>query len=132
MGLLATLRNVGLQLRAQGDQLYVEPREALTDELRQTIRAHKPELLLELTEESERSRAAAAEGAHQEVIARLEAHPDIQRAFVTRHDGGVLVVTLAVRHVGTCELHIAADRVHGPQDWAALIACLEVSKEVAA
>lgn len=43
--LLADLQRLGLRIRAQGDALIVEPRAALTDELRSLIRANKPQLL---------------------------------------------------------------------------------------
>lgn len=48
MALLAQLRERGLRVVAQGDALLVEPRSALTDELRAMIRANKPQLLREL------------------------------------------------------------------------------------
>lgn len=46
--LLATLRERGLIVAADGDALTVRPRELLTDELRAAIRAHKRDLLAEL------------------------------------------------------------------------------------
>ncbi len=46
--LLTTLRSRGLTVAADGDALTVRPRELLTDELRQAIRAHKRDLLAEL------------------------------------------------------------------------------------
>jgi hypothetical protein len=54
--------------------------------------------------------SAVQESYRRDVIARLEAHPTISRAFVTRLEGNVLIVALAVRGVGTCELAIPADR----------------------
>jgi hypothetical protein len=45
------------------------------------------------------------------VLARLEAHPPHKRAFVTRFDGDALIVTLAIRNVGTGELAIPRDRL---------------------
>src|SRR5262245_26587135 len=52
MALLAQLRKHGLQLTPQGEVLLVEPRAALTDELRALIRANKPAILRELAQES--------------------------------------------------------------------------------
>jgi len=46
----------------------------------------------------------------QEVLARLEAHPSVKRAFTTRFEGDMLIVTLAVRGIGTCELAIPPER----------------------
>jgi len=48
--LLADLQRRGLRIRAQGDALIVEPRSALTDELRLLIRANKPQLLQALAQ----------------------------------------------------------------------------------
>lgn len=63
--------------------------------------------------------------ARQQVLARLEAHPAVKRAFMTRWEGDLLVVTLAIRGVGTGELAIARDSLGRPQDFAALLECLE-------
>ena len=53
MGLLPELRSAGLRLTARGEQLLVEPKTALTDELRAVIRQRKHELLRELAKEAE-------------------------------------------------------------------------------
>jgi hypothetical protein len=46
--ILARLEAAGLHLRADGGNLVVSPKEAVTDELRALMRSHKPELLAEL------------------------------------------------------------------------------------
>jgi len=46
---LGHLRALGLTLAAEGSNIVVRPRQALTDEARQLIRAHKAELLAALT-----------------------------------------------------------------------------------
>lgn len=51
MPAVARLRSAGLRLTAQGDTLLVEPRSALTDELRALIKAHKTEILEALAAE---------------------------------------------------------------------------------
>jgi hypothetical protein len=51
--LLAALRERGITLKALGDVLRVTPRDALTDDLRQAIKAHKVALIALL--EPERS-----------------------------------------------------------------------------
>lgn len=43
--ILAQLSAQGIRLQRDGGNLVVTPREALTDELRELIRDHKPELL---------------------------------------------------------------------------------------
>ncbi len=67
------------------------------------------------------------ETARADVLAQLEANPSVQRAFTTRFlDDGTLVVTLAIRGIGTCELKIPADRFNrnSLDDYAALINCI--------
>ncbi len=48
--LLNVLRGMGLHLSAQGSELHVGPRAAITEDARRLIREHKPELLEALTE----------------------------------------------------------------------------------
>ena len=45
---LRRLTAAGIRLSAAGEQLFAEPRAALTDDLRVAIRAHKPALLTAL------------------------------------------------------------------------------------
>lgn len=120
MALLPHLRELGLKLRAQDGQLLVEPKAVLTDDLRAFIREHKTVLMEELAHES----TPVQEAARQNVIARLEAGPGMPRAFATRFEGDLLIVSLAVRGAGTCELTIPAERVTA-DDWTALLACLD-------
>jgi hypothetical protein len=58
MGLLGQLRDQGLQFTAEGDRLNVQPRAALTDALRTTIRINKPAILRALKVEWEAHRKA--------------------------------------------------------------------------
>ena len=71
--------------------------------------------------------SAVQEATRRDVLARLEAHPTVKRAFTTRFEGAVLVVTLALRGVGTCELSIPADRFSRDSlaDFDSLLRCLE-------
>jgi hypothetical protein len=71
--------------------------------------------------------SATQENARRDVLAKLEAYPSVQRAFVTRFEGDVLIVTLAVRGVGSCELSIPPDRFNRDQfsDFAALAQCVD-------
>jgi hypothetical protein len=62
--------------------------------------------------------------ARYSVLAYLDEHPDIRRAFVSRWDGDVMILTLAVRDIGTCELMIAEDRLSSPADYDRLVTCL--------
>lgn len=58
--------------------------------------------------------------------ARLEADPSIERAFVSRWDCGAMVITLAVRGVGTCELLIPPERFNADSldDYNRLAGCI--------
>lgn len=68
------------------------------------------------------------EAARRDVLARLETHPTVKRAFTTRTEGDVLIVTLAIRDVGTAELAIPAGRFNRNSlaDWDALLRSLEL------
>jgi len=60
------------------------------------------------------------------VLAQLAADPSVLRAFCTRFEDGALIVTLAIRGIGTCELSIPAERFNSAalDDYAALLACV--------
>jgi hypothetical protein len=132
--LLLELRNAGLRLSRIGDQITVTPRESLTDDLRAAIRTGKMDLLAALAAEQgaaspkdatpDRDRKAA----RRQVLAQLKAHPTIKRAFVNRFEpDGTMIVTLAIRGVGTGELRIPAARFSQASldDYAALLGCIE-------
>lgn len=67
-----------------------------------------------------------ADRAHRAVVAQLEKTPDIERAFVNRWEGDVMIVTLAVRGIGTCELSIPRERFGADslEDYDRLAACI--------
>jgi hypothetical protein len=75
--------------------------------------------------------SATQERARQEVLARLEAHPAVRRALVTRFEAGNLIVTLAIRGIGTGELLIPADRFNQRSltDYDALLKCLKTEAD---
>ena len=66
------------------------------------------------------------EAARREVLARLAADPAVQRAFCTRFEHDSLIVTLALRGIGTCELLIPAERFNAGklESFAVLLECL--------
>jgi len=144
MELLARLRHAGLTVTRTGNQIVVAPRNRLTDELRAAIRAAKPQLLsaLEPTQRSgEQERrneehtgsittplSPMQEAARREVLAQLEAHPSVHRAFVNRFDeDGIMIVTLAIRGVGTGDLLIPVERFShcSLDDYGVLLRCIE-------
>jgi hypothetical protein len=70
------------------------------------------------------------EAARNQVLAQLETHPHIKRAFVNRFEpDGTMIVTLGIRGVGTGELKIPAERFtqSSLDDYAALLGCIEGS-----
>jgi hypothetical protein len=71
----------------------------------------------------------AQEAARQQVLAQLAVNPTVQRAFVNRFEDGALIVTLAVRGIGTCELFISTERFNPANfnDYAALLDCLAMA-----
>lgn len=102
--LLGRLALAGLRLSVVGpDQLGVEPRTALTDELRALIREHKPELLAAL-----QPSARGIELRRQRVLAKLAAEPDKLRVAIFDPDAerDYVICTVAIRNVGTCEMRI--------------------------
>lgn len=121
--LLTRLRQAGLTVSRNGDQLIVAPREHLTNEMRDAIRAAKPQLLSALAELSPIQQAA-----RREVPAQLEANPRVERAFVNRFDEtGLMILTLAIRGIWTGEPFIPAERLSQglTNDYAALLECIE-------
>ena len=66
------------------------------------------------------------ESARRELLALLDADPAVQRAFCNRFENGALIVTLAIRGIGTCELLIPAERFDARElkNFAALLECL--------
>ena len=110
MSVVGRLRAVGLRLEARGDTLVVEPRSALTDELRAFIRENKPAILTELeTLERRRGRLERELADHPEQ--RVAA--DVADAPVRPEGGPPVSVVIAVRTVAgivSAELHVPRER----------------------
>ena len=103
--ILAHLHAAGVSLSRKGDKLIASPREAVTPEIVDLIRAHKPELL-------EALRDPVAEARRQRVLAKLEDNPEAPYAVVTdsEADPQAVILALAIRGRATCELRIPRDR----------------------
>lgn len=73
----------------------------------------------------------AQEAARQQVLRELEANPSVRRAFCSRFSDGNLIITLAIRGVGTGELLIPAERFNqgSLDDYAALLDCLKTRSD---
>src|SRR5688572_30171050 len=105
MDVLTRLRSAGLSLKVEGNLLRLRPREALTDELAEQARQHKPELIAALTREQQ-----AAEACRQQALQILEDSPGIRYAYANRETPDGVIVTMAIRDVGICDLLIPKHR----------------------
>ena len=96
--LILHLRTSGFSMGSINSKLQIAPADKLTDELKQTIRQSKAEILTALQRETRR----------QKVISMLEAAPDTKRAIYsdTESDPNNIILAIAVRHVATCEMLI--------------------------
>jgi hypothetical protein len=134
---LRAARERGLTLKAAGDKLRIAPAQAVDDVLRAALVAHKLAILRMLTnpraehpsspEEEIQPLSTKQEAARREVLAQLAANPTVQRALCNRFENGALIITLAIRGIGTGELLIPAERFNPGrlEDYAALLACLD-------
>jgi len=108
--LLALLSALGVRLTREGDAIRATPRVALTDEARTLIRAHKAELLAALPTAGgdDLMPDPTAEARRQRVLAMLAGRPDVRYSLVTdtEADSEAVILALAIRDVGTCELRI--------------------------
>ena len=111
--LLQQLAARGVHLTAIGDRLRAAPATLLTDELRAAIRVHKVELLNAL--ESDTPPDPAAEARRQRVLEMLAERPEIRYAAVTDYqaDRDAVILALAIRGLGTCELRIPREKYDG-------------------
>jgi hypothetical protein len=100
--LIFELRSKGCSIIADGSYLDISPAENLPDEFIQKLRQNKPAILTELQREARQ----------QQVLAMLEKNPGLQRAIYTdtQSDSGNVILTIAVRHLATCEMLIPKDR----------------------
>ncbi|MBI4191556.1 MAG: hypothetical protein HY525_13585 [Betaproteobacteria bacterium] len=111
---LARLAAAGIRLSPLPDgRLWAEPRAALNDDLRQLIRAHKVELLNAL--ESNTLPDPAVECRRQRVLEMLAQRPGTRYAAVTdiEAEPDAVILALAIRGVGTCELRIPREKYDG-------------------
>jgi hypothetical protein len=121
--LIIHLRQIGLSVGSQDDRLQISPAEILTDELKQTIRQSKAEILAVLKDEiivsedmgsiSDETNQTTLLDRQQiarrlKALAILDAEPETQRGIYTdtRSDPDFVILAVAIRNVGTCELAI--------------------------
>lgn len=80
------------------------------------------------SEDIDVSLSPAQQIARADVLAQLASNPAVQHAFVNRFEqDGTMIVTLAIRGVGTGELKIPAARfsIASLDDHAALLGCMQ-------
>lgn len=106
---LARLSALGVRLTREGELIRAAPRSALTDEARALIRAHKSEILAALAAAPPPD--LAAEARRQRVLTMLAERPHIRYAVVVDDpDTDPVLLAVAVRDVGTCELAIPREK----------------------
>jgi hypothetical protein len=100
--LMRELASIGCTIEANGDYLDISPAEGITHELRTQLRQNKAEILAELKRDGKR----------QKVIAMLHENEHANRAICAEpeSDGSSVIMTLALRNLGTCELAIPSAR----------------------
>lgn len=135
--LLEYLRSRGLNVEVDGDELRVSPKSAITDEARAFIRSHKAALLpllAQITSSKSREELASndelvafqqaevlecasavwgdAEAGQRKVESMLANNPAIRYALATNAEGDPddVLLTLAIRNLGTCDLRIPKAR----------------------
>lgn len=88
--------------------ILASPRERLTDELRELIRANKLELLAALA--SNTLPDPTMEARRQRVLVMLDKQPGKYAVLVDNPDTDPVILALAIRDKGMCELAIPATK----------------------
>jgi len=96
--LIVNLRESGFSIKAEKSRLQIAPAKELTNELKETIRQNKIEILTELQQEIRQQR----------VLTILEVTSENQRAIYTdtESDPDNVILTIAVRHIAITEMLI--------------------------
>ncbi len=108
---LTRISAAGLRVRVDGANLVVGPREAITDELRGLIKAHRAKWLAEIA--SNDPEMDPAEARKVKALAFLEDHANVKRACFADPQAmpGQIVLTVAVREPwGAVEVLVSKDR----------------------
>jgi hypothetical protein len=106
--ILERIAAAGITLSADGGNIIARPIAAVTPEAVTLIRAHKSELLRMLID-------PAAEIRRKRVLAMLAKQPETRFALLTTIPplGSVVLLTLAIRNLGTCEFEIPRKKYDG-------------------
>lgn len=109
---LAKLESAGIRLRLEAGQIVASPKSAVTNELRGLVRAHKAELLDFLAKNELPD--PKAEARRQRVLALLDAALGVKYAIFADDDTtDPVIVAVAIRGIGTCEIEIPKARYDG-------------------
>jgi len=100
--LIFKLRSDGYSIIVDGSYLDISPADDLSPELVRQLKQSKAEILSELQRETR----------EKKVLAMLEENPNKQRAVYadTESDQKYVILTIAVRHLATCEMLIPKAR----------------------
>jgi len=120
--LIFKLRNDGYSISADGGYLDISPADDLSPELVKQLKLGKPEILSALGREEK-----AREIRREKVLAMLEANPGSLRAMCTdiHSDPNSVILTVAIRGMATCEMHISKKKFDAFQ----LLALIEASEQ---
>jgi len=107
---LERLTAAGVRLTASGGNIIASPKAAVTTDVVNLIREHKPELLAALA--SDALPGPATEARRQKVLAMLAERPELRWAVITdtQADLDAVILTLAIRGRATCELAIPKEK----------------------
>ncbi|MEP6605674.1 MAG: hypothetical protein ABJA60_06105 [Nitrosospira sp.] len=100
--LIVGLRNAGYSIKADKGYLDISPANNLPSDLLQQLKQHKPEILAVLRLEQQQ------EVRREKVVGMLESDPELRRAFYAdaESDPENVILTVAIRHIATCEMLI--------------------------
>lgn len=110
---IAGLAQAGVRIRAEGEELRVGPRESVTPEIAELVRANRDSLLAACKLQASDDRMNAAWD--------FLLQDDRKYHLLFEEVGPVVIATLAIRGVGTCELSLPADQF----DYGRVVAAME-------
>lgn len=113
----------GFKFELVDSKIIVTPKNAIDDEMRELIIKHKAQLVDLISNNQQwmthnnaiHLLSSQAQARREQVLAMLNASPDIKRALIDDYESDPLnvILTLAIRHVGTVELLIPKSSYDG-------------------
>lgn len=107
--LIFELRKAGYSIKADGRYLDISPAHDLPADIVERIKQSKAEILQVLRIEQQQ------EARRQKALAMLDNAPEMLRAVHANTDDDLdnVILTIAIRHVGTCEMLVSKARFDG-------------------